>query len=460
MLLMCRVISIAASALFSCITLSSLCGQQRGVDNTARPGRIHDKIVCRHDETQSYALYLPSSYDGRKRCPVLFGFSPGANGRSIPDHFRKAAERFGWIVVGSNNSRNGPASIGEAAGRAMWKDVRARFVVDDGRQYATGMSGGACVAADFAQRMPRPLAGVFLHARGDLQTVPRKAIDTFFLLAPGSTDFNFEESIRFLREARKQRCRAHLEVQPGGHAWASADACVAMLRYAELCHELAGDAGVSARLAKLIDEEIDHLSTKLEGPFFWCGLERLDELTAKVRDRGKRARSIGRRLKRLRAPLQARVAAERAAWEQLERECLFDAALFRRYPSIASVTAVGRARLRLLRDHPGTSASYAVVLAQKNALASLGRILSHKPSAEVQEAYRKYLEKVGTYEFDFVEAAEHLARRRCLGRAMVALLAGFEAGQVNSKSLRRSRLRSLRKRPGFERLKKLVDSGK
>jgi len=70
------------------------------------PGQIVEKVVCARDANQSYALYLPANYVGTRKWPVIYAFDPGARGRVPVERFKEAAEKFGWIIVGSNNSRN------------------------------------------------------------------------------------------------------------------------------------------------------------------------------------------------------------------------------------------------------------------------------------------------------------------------------------------------------------------
>ena len=69
-------------------------------------GQIVEKVVCAQDVNQTYALYLPSNYVSTRKWPILYAFDPGARGRIPVERFKEAAERFGWIIVGSNNSRN------------------------------------------------------------------------------------------------------------------------------------------------------------------------------------------------------------------------------------------------------------------------------------------------------------------------------------------------------------------
>src|SRR5689334_2109030 len=103
-----------------------------------RKGQVVETIVALNDASQSYALYLPSNYTPDRKWPVLYAFDPGARGRVPVERFKEAAEKYGWIVIGSNNSRNGPWDVAVNAWNAMLTDSHQRFAIDDERAYATG----------------------------------------------------------------------------------------------------------------------------------------------------------------------------------------------------------------------------------------------------------------------------------------------------------------------------------
>src|SRR5262245_5494578 len=112
-------------------------------------GQVIPKVVCQSDADQSYALYLPSNYSTGRKWPILYAFDPGARGSVPVERFKVAAEKVGFIVVGSNNSRNGPWEPTLNAIKAVVKDTQTRFSIDETRIYATGLSGGARVSCTF-----------------------------------------------------------------------------------------------------------------------------------------------------------------------------------------------------------------------------------------------------------------------------------------------------------------------
>src|SRR4029077_2132851 len=92
-------------------------------------GTVLPKVVTIAKPDQSYALYLPTSYSTRKRFPIIYAFDPGARGKTPVELMKDAAERYGYIVVGSNNSRNGSWKIEAEAAQAILKDTENRFPI-------------------------------------------------------------------------------------------------------------------------------------------------------------------------------------------------------------------------------------------------------------------------------------------------------------------------------------------
>lgn len=183
-----------------------------------QPGKVTDLVVAVKDPHQSYAIYLPSNYSPEKRWPVIFAFDPGARGKAAVDFFAPAAEGHGYIVVGSNNSQNGPRQPQIAAFLAMLEDVQQRLAVDPQRFYAAGFSGGARVAG---------LAGFFcsgcIHAviafgaglPEGLNATQRAALPPYFF-AVGTYDFNYFEVLDAARALRNAR---RMVIFEGPHQW-------------------------------------------------------------------------------------------------------------------------------------------------------------------------------------------------------------------------------------------------
>jgi predicted esterase len=183
-------------------------------------GQIIEKVTCAADATQSYALYLPSNYTAERKWPILYAFDPGARGKQPVERFKEAAEKYGWILAGSNNSRNGPMSRSMDAGKAIWKDTHERFAIDEQQTYVTGLSGGARVAIFLAGACRDCVAGVIACAAGFPPEIkPSQAIQFVLFSTAGSDDFNLPE-LKELNEAlTKSGVNNHFEVFSGRHEW-------------------------------------------------------------------------------------------------------------------------------------------------------------------------------------------------------------------------------------------------
>jgi hypothetical protein len=90
-------------------------------------GQIIDDVPCEGDDSQHYALYLPSNFTLERQWPVILVFDPGARGRIGVERYQAAAEKYGYIVAGSNNSRNGSVQVSLNAAMAMAADLDNRF---------------------------------------------------------------------------------------------------------------------------------------------------------------------------------------------------------------------------------------------------------------------------------------------------------------------------------------------
>jgi predicted esterase len=197
-------------------------------------GQIVERVEALSDSSQTYALYLPSNYTPDRKWPVLYAFDPGARGRAPVERFKEAAEKYGWIVLGSNNSRNGPWNVAVNAWNAMLTDTHQRFAIDDERMYATGFSGGARVAASIAADC-KCLAGVIANGAGfPVNRAPSPQMHFVFFGAAGLDDFNFQE-IKSLEEPLTKAGISHrIQTFEGRHEWAPVAVATAAVAWMEL----------------------------------------------------------------------------------------------------------------------------------------------------------------------------------------------------------------------------------
>jgi len=187
-------------------------------------GIILPKVVAHAKPEQSYALYLPSAYSPDKRWPIIYAFDPGARGSVPVELMKEAAERHGYILVGSNNSRNGSWKMEAEAAEAIVQDTHARLSIDDRRVYFAGFSGGARVAAQIAQ-VCKCAAGVLLNGAGfHPMAFESKEAPFVVFAAVGTFDFNCPELVSTDDELEKLGYPHFLRPFEGPHQWAPASA--------------------------------------------------------------------------------------------------------------------------------------------------------------------------------------------------------------------------------------------
>lgn len=182
-----------------------------------KPGAI--AIIKCNDGVHSYAVCLPSDYEKRGECPVLFCFDPGGDGTQAVRRFLFAAEKYGWIVVGSLNARNGPWEPILKAQSAMLQDIPKRYKTNDRKYYAAGFSGGARMSYTIAYNNPSKFRGIIACGAGFGQGSTSKKVAVYNCV--GGTDSNLKEVKNAYAELDKKGVKTELKIFPGGHDWPS-----------------------------------------------------------------------------------------------------------------------------------------------------------------------------------------------------------------------------------------------
>jgi predicted esterase len=198
-------------------------------------GRVIERVVCKNNPDQSYALYVPSNYSPTRKWALLAAFDPAARGNIPVERFKEAAERYGYILCGSNNSRNGPLQPSADSAKAMIGDVAARFAIDEKRIYLTGFSGGARAATALAVWLKDNVAGVIGCGSGFASGIePSPSLPFVYYGIVGNEDFNYAEMRQLDRKLQSAGVTYRVEVFEGGHHWAPADVCGRAVEWLEL----------------------------------------------------------------------------------------------------------------------------------------------------------------------------------------------------------------------------------
>ena len=192
-------------------------------------GRIIDEVKCAARPAQSYALYIPSNYSPKRPWNLILAFDPRANGRAPVVQFQAAAEKYGYIVAGSKNSRNGPPDVSLNAAQAMLDDINSRFTIDPKRMYLAGQSGGARFAMDLAMGTGK-FAAVIASSAG-FPHEPQRSLPFPVFATAGTEDFNNLEMRTFDRLVNTPH---RVVIFEGGHTWLPSDLAVEAMEWLEI----------------------------------------------------------------------------------------------------------------------------------------------------------------------------------------------------------------------------------
>jgi dienelactone hydrolase len=238
---------------------------------------IIDSVTCARDGSQSYALYLPSNYTPEKNWPILLALDPGAHGGMPLRVFRRAAEEYGYILVGSNNSKNGPMDVAIHALVEMWEDARKRFSIDRDRVYAVGFSGGVRVAGKFAQVSGEVAAVIGCGAGFDIEDSKAK-IPFAFVGVCGNQDMNYMWLQTLNAKLLEKKASSRVVLFEGEHRWPPVMICRQAIQWVELASYRRGRRPLDEMLVEELFQSERSRAAELEkaGNFFQSYLVQLD----------------------------------------------------------------------------------------------------------------------------------------------------------------------------------------
>jgi len=191
---------------------------------TLRKGVVNDSLVVNDSISETFGIYLPTTYDPASATPVIFIFDPQSRGSRVLQLFRQAAEDQGYILAASNNMKEDESLLYNTriAGRLIER-VLNYFPEKNNRIYTAGLGQGARVATVLPIVYPS-ISGVI--AIGDLWVntdyIEKKNNFQFIGLA-GNRGANFDilyETVEFLNKAG---LKAEIYQYEGSNDWPGSD---------------------------------------------------------------------------------------------------------------------------------------------------------------------------------------------------------------------------------------------
>ena len=181
-------------------------------------GKIYNNVVCKNDASQSYALYIPHKHK-TDVLPVIYFFDPHADGSLPLKKYKALADDFGFILIGSNDSKNGndwPTT--ENIWSYLFSDTKSRLNINTNRIYTCGFSGGAKVASYIALHHTE-IKAVIVGGAGLPDDASADNFTFSFTGIAGKGDMNMTDLVALNNALDQTSTRHHLILFDGKHEW-------------------------------------------------------------------------------------------------------------------------------------------------------------------------------------------------------------------------------------------------
>jgi predicted esterase len=187
--------------------------------DTFETGKLITRVLSKDDPAQSYALYIPAK-SAKESLPVIYFFDPHGDGSLPLDKYKALADVYSFILIGSNNSKNGnDFSMAENIWNNLLDDTRKRLRINDNRIYVCGFSGGAKVATYIALNHNQ-VKGVIANGAG-LPEITRTGNFNFsFTAIAGEGDLNMTDLVAIANALEQTQTRHRIIFFDGIHEWA------------------------------------------------------------------------------------------------------------------------------------------------------------------------------------------------------------------------------------------------
>ena len=163
-------------------------------NNRLEKGIVIDTVWIDKSLGESFSLYLPNKYEPEKPSPAIFIFEPMARGKTGIQPFISVAEQYGYILICSNDSKNGPYEHNFAVANKLFSKAFSTLQIDQKRIYTAGFSGGGRLASTIAIQSDKIQGVVSCGAGFNLKSRALPSAQNFsYVSIMGDEDMNYHE---------------------------------------------------------------------------------------------------------------------------------------------------------------------------------------------------------------------------------------------------------------------------
>jgi predicted esterase len=198
-------------------------------------GKVNAQVSCQKDRNITYALYLPQNYTPARKYPVIIAFDPHGNGVFPLEKYKSLADKYGYILMGSNDSKNGLDMNTEGTIiDALFGETTGRYTIDTTRIYVMGFSGGARIASIIGFYQGN-VEGVIGCGAGFPATSQPARFKPDYISIVGNADFNMNELITLDKKLDEANYTHAMIIFNGKHEWPPVDIMENAFIWTELC---------------------------------------------------------------------------------------------------------------------------------------------------------------------------------------------------------------------------------
>jgi len=178
--------------------------------------QVISSVNCRDNPALSYALYLPHQYKATAQLPALIFVDPHGDGSFPLNKYYPLAEKFGVVLMGSNDSKNG-MQFNETTFilQSLYNEASQRIHADARQVSIAGFSGGAKATLVAATEIP-PLLSIIYCSAG-IPELPQQLPPALGIT--GLKDMNYTEVIETDKQLEKKHLQHSLIEWNGKHEW-------------------------------------------------------------------------------------------------------------------------------------------------------------------------------------------------------------------------------------------------
>ncbi len=191
---------------------------------TAEQGKVMSSLSVKDFPAESYALYLPLGYNDTAYFPLMVFFDPHGDGTVPIEKYKELADKYHFILAGSNSSKNGmDIQAVNAIAAHLLSALQSTYHIKKERICFAGFSGGAIAAIKAAITIGNVTHVVYCGQSANLEGLKHPLT---FLGIAGTHDMNYSNVLQLHQMLQGSPYKHYLVEWNGKHEWPDAAAFV------------------------------------------------------------------------------------------------------------------------------------------------------------------------------------------------------------------------------------------